>query len=80
MNLPVSIEQELFKTLESNKMLFEPWVETASNYNELSDSIKKRGYKNIPSNSPIHEIPTQMDTPSTNIASKKTKTMLRKKM
>lgn len=75
LNLSAKIEQEISKTIEVNKMLFEPWIETASSYQGLTESIKKRGYKNVPVNSsPIHE--AHANIPKINITSRKT--MLRK--
>ena len=56
MNLPVSLANEITGTIDRDRMLFEPWVESASGFNELRSSLGRRGYKNIPINlSPLHE-------------------------
>ena len=56
MNLPDKLEKEILHTIELNRMLFEPWVQSAKGFQELKESLKKRGYKNMPiSPSPLHE-------------------------
>ena len=56
LNLPSELSLEIDKTINTNRMLFEPWVQSASNYQELKESLKNRGYKNIPiTMSAMHE-------------------------
>ena len=82
MNIPTELGNDIQSTIEKNRMLFEPWVESASNFQELKESLKSRGYKNLPnSSSPIHEaisIPKDLESrPKVKQLSKR-KTMLRR--
>lgn len=83
MNLPDELEREISHTIELNRMLFEPWVQSANGFQELKESLKKRGYKNLPiSPSPLHEarpvpINTKKSTPKTKHM-QTNKTMLRR--
>jgi hypothetical protein len=57
LNLPIELTSAIQQTIHTDRMLFEPWIQTASNYNEFKESLKKRKYKNIPANMlPIHEV------------------------
>ena len=81
MNLPTNLSEEITGTIERERMLFEPWIETASSFQDLRDSLKRRGYKNIPNHiSPLHEARGSLDqrpVPKTKHISKR-KTMLRR--
>ena len=56
LNLPSELSSEIEQTINKNRMLFEPWIQSASNYQELKESLKRRGYKNLPiTMSPMHE-------------------------
>lgn len=48
LNLPNGIENEVINNIYHNRMLWEPWIESASDYNELKKSLRERGYTNIP--------------------------------
>lgn len=38
------VQEEFYK----NKMEYELWIETASSFNDLKESLSKRGYSNLP--------------------------------
>lgn len=38
------VQEELFK----NRMEYELWIESAGSFNELKESLSKRGYTNLP--------------------------------
>jgi hypothetical protein len=67
LNLPSELSLEIERTINTNRMLFEPWIQSANNYQELKESLKRRGYKNLPiSMSPMHEPrPVSSDKPKT---------------
>jgi len=67
LNLPSELSSEIEQTINKNRMLFEPWVQSASNYQELKESLKNRGYKNMPiTMSAMHEPrPVPHDKPKT---------------
>ena len=48
LKLPSKAEKELGRTIHENRMLWEPWIQGASNYEELRESLRSQGYKNIP--------------------------------
>ena len=50
LSLPLALETRLNQEIETNKMLWEPMVESAENYKELKKALRKRGYKNLPIN------------------------------
>lgn len=47
LNLPKHLESEIQKTLYQNRLLWEPWAETAENYTALKTSLQSRGYVNL---------------------------------
>lgn len=61
-------------------MLYEPWVETAEDYNELVSRLKGRGYSNMPMGaSPLLDFKAYSVAPVANTSSCKiSKTMIRK--
>jgi len=48
--LPESWEGKIYSYLEQNKLYWEPWLQTNDNFDDLKNSLKKRGYSDIPSN------------------------------
>jgi len=62
-------------------MLYEPWVESASSYNELRQRLIDRGYSEIPAGiSPMVNFDSYDKAPVANTSScNVVKTMLRKK-
>lgn len=57
LNLSDTWTHQLSETIYDNRMLWEPWLESASSYEELRSKLRQRGYKNIPMiDSPILDI------------------------
>lgn len=50
LTLPLSWESRIFDYIEQNKINWEPWVQTETNFEALKAQLKKRGYSDIPSN------------------------------
>jgi hypothetical protein len=50
-NLLPSIESSINKSIHEKRMLWEAWIESSDSFAELKESLKKRGYKNLPVNS-----------------------------
>ena len=48
LKLPANLEFDIKQSIESNKMLWEPWTEGVETFEDLRKSLKKRGYSNIP--------------------------------
>lgn len=48
LKLPTDYQDVLSKIIYDNRMMYEPWMESASNYASLRDQLKSRGYTNIP--------------------------------
>lgn len=61
-------------------MLYEPWIETASNFRELTSRLKNRGYSNINAAAvPLLDFKAYTEAPVANTGScKVVRTMLRK--
>lgn len=61
-------------------MLYEPWIETATNFNELRERLKGRGYSDIPMGaSPMLDFQAYTVAPVADTSSCKIrKTMIRK--
>jgi hypothetical protein len=55
MRLTPEILPELQNILHDHRMEWEPWVESASNYEDLRKKLERRGYSNLPLKSqPLH--------------------------
>lgn len=54
------------QVIVDNRLLWEPWVETADSYNELKVSLKNRGYNNLPTSGKPEFIITDVATSSVN--------------
>lgn len=74
-------EMEINKIINKNSMLYEPWMQTAENYQELKQKLQEKGYTNIPSGEiPLFKTSNYGTLPIANTSSIKTKSsMLRKK-
>lgn len=48
LNLSKNLENKIIKQSNQDKMEWELWIESATNFSELRDSLKKRGYKELP--------------------------------
>jgi len=92
LSLPAHLQTRISKTKHDERMLWELWIEGAESFEDLKQSLKDRGYSNIPvHSSPKHEsqetttrkkgeIKKASPMPKTKILNKSSvKTMLRKK-
>lgn len=50
LTLPESWEGKIFTYIEQNKIYWEPWIQTNSDFEDLKKSLRKRGYSDIPAN------------------------------
>lgn len=50
LNLPSQMEGELHTIIHTDRMMWEPWIESAENYEALYKSLRKRHFKRLPSN------------------------------
>jgi hypothetical protein len=48
LGLPPGWESRISEIVHTHKMMWEPWLETANNYQELRQFLKKRGYRGLP--------------------------------
>lgn len=48
LNLPSTWQRRISQIIHDNRMLYEPWIETAKDFHELRDRLKARGYSDIP--------------------------------
>lgn len=56
LNLPIEWQKDIENIIKENRFYWEPWLESASNYEDLKKKLRKRGYKNLPISSyPIYE-------------------------
>lgn len=79
LNLPSTMNDELIQTIYDNRMLWEPWVESADTFEDLRAALKDRGYGNIPlSSQPQISIRATTPTVNTNQLPKKN-AMIRKR-
>lgn len=52
--LPQSVRNQIEKKVTENKLLWELWIESADNFDDLRTALRNRGYKQIPtSGTPI---------------------------
>lgn len=65
LHLPPALERELKGAINDNRMLWEPWIESAESYAQLSESLKKRGFTHLPMNErPLCDKATFSSTPT----------------
>ncbi len=90
LGLPAILEQQISQRIYQDRMLWEPWIESADKFLELRKSLKNRGFSSLPlSSNPkfIHVkesiVKTKKKREQEQLIVKhnmgKTKTMLRKK-
>lgn len=48
LNLPDKMHGFIDKEIKDNKMMYEPWIQSADSFNNFRQSLIKRGYRNIP--------------------------------
>lgn len=48
LNLAIELEQKIIIQTKENKMLWELWLESATDYVDLKSKLKRRGYTNLP--------------------------------
>jgi hypothetical protein len=48
LNIPSNYLNEINQKVYESRMSWEPWVETAEKFEDLTNLLAKRGYKNIP--------------------------------
>jgi hypothetical protein len=60
LQLPAELTKEIQETVHLNRMEYEPWIESADSFAGLKESLKKRGYKNLP----IQQAPKHMPLPT----------------
>ncbi len=54
--LPNDLEQKISKQIHLDRMLWEPWIESADDYVQLKTSLRNRGYLGLPMcSSPLFE-------------------------
>jgi len=81
LNLPKVWERKIAQIIHDNRMLYEPRLETAKDFNELRSRLKHRGYSDIPMGAnPMLDMKAYAKAPEANTSSVKVqKTMIRKK-
>jgi len=78
MALPTQLHEKLELTIFANRLLWEPWIESAEDYEALMEVLRKRGFRNLPNSvSPLFEQHTWERKPVMKPFAKKL--MLRKK-
>jgi hypothetical protein len=79
MGLPTSIQAPVTSTVKENRMLWEPWIESASDYAALKKSLESRGFRGIPAYSmPKHMPLPGIEMPQMKAPVEARTTMLRK--
>lgn len=74
LSISIGVLKDLEQIIYDSRMLWEPWIESASTYDQLKINLKKRGYTNIPmSAQPELFAPTQTANKQSN-----KKTMIQK--
>lgn len=48
LNLPQVWQNQIQKIIYDHRMLYEPWIESAKNYEELKTRLKERSFTDIP--------------------------------
>lgn len=80
LNLPQVWEKKISLVINENKMLYEPWIESAKDFEELKQRLKGRGFSNLPMGlSTILDLPAYGTSPKAETSSCKVqRTMIRK--
>ena len=50
LGLPRDLTARLQQSIYEERMYWEPWIESADTYGDLVESLRKRGYTNVPVN------------------------------
>jgi hypothetical protein len=83
LRLSQELENDLAKTIYEQRMLWEPWLESADSYESLKAALKTRGYSNLPMQADAIHTPRTVvieKNDGTKISkANHTKTMIRKK-
>ncbi len=56
LNLPAALSEEISNTIYVERMLWEPWIQSAKSYQELKKALRDQGFSNVP----IHDSPKHM--------------------
>lgn len=77
--LPVGWKEQLTQIIFDSRMLWEPWVESASSFDVFRSNLKIRGYLNVPVSPQSELVSAASQTPTINVSNILNKTtMLRK--
>ena len=81
LNLPELWRKKINQVISENRMLYEPWIESARDFEELKQRLKGRGFSNLPMGfSAILDLPAYGTAPKAETSSCKVqRTMIRKK-
>jgi hypothetical protein len=78
--LPIGWEIQINQIIHDSRMMWEPWLESASSFEDLASKLNKRGYKNLPINGSTELRDSTVSNPLINTSHLPNKTsMLRKK-
>lgn len=81
LNLPQIWENQIAEIIHDYRMDFEPWIESAKDFNYLKESLKFRGYSNLPMGfNSILNLPDYSNAPVANTNLCKTKKIMIKKI
>lgn len=75
LNLPPDWTTNISQIVTESKMLWELWIQSADSYNALIDTLRIRGFSNIPINPRLEFGPSNLQSPivnSSNLPNKKT--------
>lgn len=85
LNLPPNVEAQVAQAAYDDRMLWEAWIESADDYEDLKRSLRERGYSRLPvSSSPKFKgVPTGVvekgsETPRINTAVGERRSMIRR--
>jgi hypothetical protein len=79
LNLPANWIPQIEQIIYDNRMMWEPWIETANSFSVLKQSLKNRGYTNLPLNGSPEFIAYNIQSPVINISAiPKKNTMVRR--
>lgn len=79
LQLSPSWYKEISQIIYESRMLWEPWIQSVTTFEDFRNSLKKRGYTNIPVSSQPEFIVSTVETQIVNVSRLlQNKTMLRK--
>jgi hypothetical protein len=80
LKLPQLWERKIQQIVHDNRMSFDPWVETAADFNELRQRLRVRGYTDLPMGAaPMLAMPAYSLAPKADVSGQPVvRTMLRK--